>query len=222
MSNVDILQVSTPELKEAYAKYNDNIIVLENSIDNKLYDDVIQIEKSDKITIGWFGTKTHIDDLRIVSGTIPENAKLLIAGFPEIFDATPPLFNDHMDVEIVPPYKLEELPTIVKRCDIGIVPLVECIFNDGKSDLKGVEFGAGSVPIVASDVAPYRRWIRHGENGYLVSKNKTKFWIRYLNELVNNKELRESMGSEAKKDAIKRDIRNYIKNWIEVYFNGKQ
>jgi len=216
---VDFLQVSTPELAELYSKYNDNIFVLENSIDNKLYDKVPKV-KNEKVVIGWFGTRTHIDDLRIVDGVIPENAKLLIAGFPEVKEAG--LFKYHPDVELLPPYQLHELPSIVKRCDIGIVPLEQVKFNDGKSDLKGVEFGAGYVPVVASDVAPYRRWIEHGVNGFIAKKNKTKYWIRYLNELVNNEELREKMGKAAKEKAISRDIRTYVKNWIEVYYGEEK
>jgi glycosyltransferase involved in cell wall biosynthesis len=215
MSLVDFLQVSTPELSQLYSKYNDHIVVLENCIENELYDSVPKV-KNTKPVIGWFGTKTHSEDLRIVDGCIPDNAKLLIAGFPDIKDTT--LFKYHEDIEFVPPYELKDLPQIVKQCDIGIIPLVECKFNDGKSDLKGLEFAAGSIPTVASDVAPYRRWIRHGENGYLAKGNKSKFWIRYLNELVNNQELREKMGKEAKIDAENRDIKSYIHKWVEVYF----
>jgi len=211
---VDMLQVSTPELKESYKKFNPNIVVLENFIDNRLYDKVPKV-KNEIPTIGWFGTKTHIGDLQIVNGCIPQNCKFLVAGFPEVKEK---LFKNLNNIEYLPPYKLEELPEIIAKCDIGIVPLIDNKFNAGKSDLKGLEFGAMSVPVVASDVPPYRRWIRHGENGFLAKKNKTKFWIRYLQKLVDDKELREQMGKEAKKDAIKRDIKNNIDKWIEVYF----
>jgi glycosyltransferase involved in cell wall biosynthesis len=216
MCLVKQIQVSTPELAEYYSKYNDNIVVLENSIENEYYDKVPKIKNEIPI-VCWFGTRTHIEDLRIINGCLPDNCKLLIAGFPEVIEAG--LFKYHQNIELIPPYKLEELPTILAKGDIGIVPLVECKFNDGKSDLKGLEFGAMSIPCIASDVAPYRRWIRHGENGYLVKGNKAKFWMRYLRELVDNKELREKMGVEAKKDAMERDINKYIKHWEEVYFN---
>lgn len=216
MRMVKILQVSTPELKNAYSKYNDNIIVLENSIDNSLYYQGTRT-MDDIPVIGWFGTKTHKEDLRIIDGCIPENCKLLIAGFPDIIAEG--FFKYHKNIEVLPPYQLNELPSIVARCDIGVVPLVECRFNDGKSDLKGVEFGAGSVPVIASPVAPYQRWIRHGENGYLVKGNKAKLWIRYMQELVDNTALCLNMGKEAKKDAEARDIKKYITHWINAYYN---
>lgn len=209
---VDILQVSTPELAQSYRGLNDSIVVLENCIENHLYDIVPKINNKIPV-VGWFGTKTHEDDLRLVDGCIPENCKLLIAGFPDVQGK---MFKYHENIEFIPPYQLAELPKIVKSCDIGIVPLVDNKFNSGKSDLKGVEFGAGGICVVASDVAPYRRWINNGVNGFLASK--TKHWIRYLQQLVDSKELREQLGKQAKQDAIKRDIKNNIQKWIEVYY----
>ena len=213
---VSMIQVSTPELAEVYRKLNSNVIIIQNCIENELYD-AIPRRNNYKPVIGWFGTKTHMADLAIVLGCFPpeDTYTLLIAGHPE---ARYTIFKDLKNVEVIPPYKVEEVPNIVAKCDIGIVPLVNCRFNDGKSDLKGIEFGAGSVPVIASDVAPYRRWIRHGVNGYLVKKNKTKFWIRYMRELVHLSTLRKRMGGDAKKDAIKRDIRKHIHVYINAYF----
>jgi len=215
MDLVDIIQVSTPELAKVYGNYGETI-VLQNCIDNELYDSVPK-RKNKKPVIGWFGTRTHKADLELTLGWYPpqEDFTLLLAGWLEVKDL---VFKDFNNVELIPPYRIYELPSIVKKCDFGIVPLVNCRFNDGKSELKGIEFGAASLPVIASDVAPYRRWIRHGENGLLVKKNKTKFWIRYMKELLYDKELRESMGKEAKRDAVKRDVRNHLEKWINAYF----
>jgi glycosyltransferase involved in cell wall biosynthesis len=214
---VDMLQVSTPELKEVYKTMNPNIVVLENCLDNTLYDKVPK-RYNEKVVLGDYGTRTHIDDLALVNGCIPDNVKFLIGGFP---DARQAIFYQYPDeiFEQLPQFDISELPTVTSKCDYGIVPLVNCRFNDGKSDIKGLEFGASSVPVIASDTAPYRRWIRHGENGFLAKK--TKHWIKYLKLLANDHKLRQSMGEEAKKDAIKRDIRTYITNWEKTYFKGE-
>ena len=212
----DMLQVSTPELKKVYSNLNNNIVVLENCVDNELYDAVPK-RKNENVVVGWFGTATHKEDLRLVLGCFPENVTILLAGTdsPELVDTT---FKGYDYLEVIPAYPLEDLPKIVAKCDIGIAPLVDCRFNDGKSDLKGVEFNAGSVPVIASDVAPYRRYIVHGENGFLVKKNKTKYWRKYLRELVENKKLRDSMSKKCKQFAIKRDIKNNLEKWITTYF----
>jgi hypothetical protein len=41
-----------------------------------------------------------------------------------------------------------------------------------------------------------------------------------MDELVNNGELRLAMGAEAKKDAMKRDIKVYVDEWINFYYGG--
>jgi glycosyltransferase involved in cell wall biosynthesis len=71
------------------------------------------------------------------------------------------------------------------------------------------------VPVVASDIAPYRRWIKHGVNGFLAKNGYD--WVRYLARLTGDKDLRLAMGREAKKQAVKRDIANNIGNWIKAY-----
>ena len=211
-----LIQVSTPELKEVYKAFGPTV-VLQNCVENHLYNKETKVINKEPV-IGWFGTRTHYEDLSIVDGILPNTGcKILIAGWPDILDTG--IFKGYKNIEIIGSYKIEQLPKIVRRCDIGIVPLVDHRFNRGKSDLKGVEFGAFRVPVVASDVAPYRRWIRHEENGFLAKKNKTKFWFRYIDKLLADKSLRVRMGMEAKKDAIKRDIKNNISDWIEVYNN---
>jgi len=211
---VDTIQVSTPELKEVYSSLSNNVVVLENCVENLLYD-VTEKRKNKAPVLGWFGTRTHQEDLKLILGSFPKSTSLLIAGYPEARNL---IFKDYPNVEVIPPYDVSKVPEIVAKCDVGIVPLTECRFNDGKSDLKGVEFGAGCVPVIASDGAPYRRWIRHGENGFLVKHNKFKLWQRYIKQLLEDSKLRSKLGVEAKKDAIKRDIASHIDKWITTYF----
>ena len=216
MKTVDMLQVSTPELAETYSIFNKNIVVLENCIDNELYN--FKKPVNDKPVVIWSGTKTHIDDLYQLSGCVPTNCKLIIGGFTEAKDKG--LFKDHPDVTFMKGVELEDYPKkLVALGDIVAIPLEDNKFNACKSDIKGLEHAACSIPCVASDVAPYRRWVQHGQNGFLVKKNKTKFWMRYLQQLVNNKELREAMGRVAKSRAMDRDIRKNIWQWEEIYFS---
>ena len=214
MRTVDLLQVSTPELAELYKPFNSNIVVLENCIDMNLYN--FKRSSNEKPVVIWSGTKTHIDDLYQLSGCVPHNCKLIIGGFTEAQDKG--LFKDHPDVTFLEGTTLEKYPKeLVALGDIVAIPLVDNKFNACKSDIKGLEHAALGIPCVASDVAPYRRWV-DDTNGFLVKKNKTKFWIRYLQRLVDDKELREKLGAGAKKKAMERDIRKNIYRWESVYF----
>ena len=209
LETASIIQVTTPELGQLYGSNNKNVIVLPNCVDNDNYKDIAAEKGHDKPVIGWYGAKDRIEDLRLVCGAIPDDAKLFVGGAEneakEIFG----------DIDTIGIFKPAEIPQVVARCDIGIAPLQDYKFNAGKSDLKGLEFAAGFVPVVASDVAPYRRWVKHGVNGFL-AKNGSD-WVKYLKFLATYKDLRLAMGIEAKKCAIARDIKNNIVNWIEAY-----
>ena len=209
--NCDMLQVSTPELADTYCNLNDNIVVLPNYIDNSLYDKVKK-KVNKKPVIGWFGTPTHLADIRLVSGCLPDNCTMKMAGDAGLNGK---IFTEHGDTWVTGTYPLEGLPEISSEMDIGITPLVDCKFNRGKSELKGIEFGAMGIPVVASRVAPYERWVEHGINGYFASK--TKHWIKYLKLLVNDRELRIKMGKANKAKAIKRDIKNNLDIFKEAY-----
>ncbi|MCL5073954.1 MAG: hypothetical protein M1308_24140 [Actinobacteria bacterium] len=206
LESVSIIQVSTPELAELYGPKS---VVLENCIDNDNYRDISADKNHELPVIGWYGAKARIEDLRLVKGAIPDNTRLFVGGADkearEIFG----------DIDTIGFFKPDEIPQVIARCDIGLCPLQDYKFNAGKSDLKGLEFGAGFVPVVASDVAPYRRWVKRGVNGFIAKNGKD--WVRYLKLLAGDKDLRIKMAIEAKKCAIERDIKNNIWKYIDTY-----
>ncbi len=212
-SEVDLLQVSTQELANYYSSLNNNIVVLENCVNNQLYN-CIEKEKHNGVVMGWFGVPTHAVDLRYTVGAIPDNITFLTHGHTELNNT---VYGGMKNIISTGYFDLMELPKLLSEMDFGIVPLEDSLFNAGKSDLKGLEFAAMSLPVIASPVAPYRRFIRNMENGILLKNNNGKHWLKAINLLANDSELRERLGREAKKDAIKRDIINNIDKWIKAY-----
>ena len=62
----DMLTVTTEHLRRKYLEYNDNIVVLENNMDLERWDRPKKENKSDHVRIGWAGSLTHIEDLRLI------------------------------------------------------------------------------------------------------------------------------------------------------------
>ena len=210
LRNASIVTVTTPQLAELYYPINRNIFVLENCIDNEIYDGVRK-PLNDGLVIGWQGSKTHLEDLRLVTGCIPENAWLVIVGYSEGFK----LFKDQKNKIYLSSFEIIDIAKVLANINIGMVPLVDNKFNSGKSDIKGLEYAAMGIPAVASKVAPYKRWIEHGVNGFFATKPIE--WMRYFKLLMENQDLRQNMGAMAKKKALTRDIKNNIHKWVEVY-----
>lgn len=76
---------------------------------------------------------------------------------------------------------------------IGIVS------HNSKFATKWLESSVLGIPLIASDIEPYRRVIRHGENGFLVRREHE--WGRYLKLLADDPELRQRIGMAARGEA---------------------
>jgi hypothetical protein len=95
----------------------------------------------------------------------------------------------------------DDLPDEIARFDVNIAPLeVNNRFCEAKSELKFVEAALVEVPTVASPTGPFRRAIRHGENGFLANDAAT--WDSVLRRLIENPELRSHIGRAAYRDIL--------------------
>jgi hypothetical protein len=62
--------------------------------------------------------------------------------------------------------------------DIGIAPLIDDVFNTGKSAIKYFEYSSNLVPGVYSDTVVYHDTVQHGITG-LLAKTQDE-WLGYL------------------------------------------
>lgn len=99
--------------------------------------------------------------------------------------------------------------------DIGICPLLDTQFSRSKSWIKALEYMARGMPVVASDVEPYRRFITHGVNGFLVKREHE--WLAALSTLASDDKLRAEMGANAHKLASEHTIEKHYTEWVDAY-----
>jgi glycosyltransferase involved in cell wall biosynthesis len=99
--------------------------------------------------------------------------------------------------------------------DIAIAPLADVPFNRAKSHLKALDAAARGIPIVATDMEPYREFVRDGETGYLV--RTAAQWKARLTELINDEAARAEMGAAAKKVAEGYTMQGNWHLWEQAY-----
>lgn len=99
--------------------------------------------------------------------------------------------------------------------DIGLAPLEDTLFTRSKSYIKALEYGALGIPVIASDVGPYREYVEDGVTGFLVSKESE--WIDRIRLLIDDPELRESMGAAAHAKSLRHTIAAGWRQWEDVY-----
>jgi glycosyltransferase involved in cell wall biosynthesis len=89
------------------------------------------------------------------------------------------------------------LRQIMAEMDLAVAPLVDDAFNAAKSDLKFLEYAAGGLATVASDVPAYRDSISHGETG-LLARNTCDDWTANLRQLLSDAQTRQRLADNAR------------------------
>lgn len=218
-----MVTVSTPYLKSLYDKYNKNVVVVPNAIDFEVWHKVEPVDDG-LVRIGLFGSNSHYKDWREAIDAVKRildeypNARFFFNGwlvmeegkegaaiyemkrhfkFPDYFEKMGLL--EHPQCEIFEPTEIQDYPKwlMEKRIDIGLAPLLDTKFNESKSNLKYIEFGAMGVSGVYADLEPYSD-VEHGKTGLKASKPID--YYTQLKKLVESKELRKSIGDAAHED----------------------
>lgn len=95
--------------------------------------------------------------------------------------------------------------------DVWCAPYRDIPFNRAKYPTKFLEASMLGIPLIASDIEPYRRVIRHGENGFLVRQEHE--WGRYLKQLADDPGLRQRIGMAARAEASGSILQALNRQW---------
>jgi glycosyltransferase involved in cell wall biosynthesis len=230
ISSVDMITTTSEHLANVFTEFNRNVVVLPNCVDlnhwNKLD---IRRKNPDEIRICWAGGHSHWEDLYLIRDSLIEiarkhpNVKILMVGYmPHSMekDFRPEQFEFHPWVE-TPAHPFR---TAALDIDIAVIPCKDSIFNRSKSTIKWVEFSSLKIPCVTSYVQPYRSIQDYDnvERGIFVENNDENGWIRGLELLINNEELRRTISENGRKFVEDHhDINTQYHQWIKAFNEAK-
>lgn len=227
ISNVDIVTVTTNNLKDQLSYLNDNIKVIPNRlIDSWFESDKKQFNSSNYIKIGYMGSIYHSWDLILIEKAIrnvityftEKNVNIifeLIGGTTEELD-----FAHQIEVpsENQEYFKFVEWFKKTVDWDIAIAPLEYSNINDSKSELKYLEYAVLGIPGIYSDVGPYSQNIVHEKNGLLVFENSPEEWEKSIIQLIENTSLRNEIITESFKDVKSNYLIKYsVDDWKNIF-----
>ena len=92
-------------------------------------------------------------------------------------------------------WTLEDEIIQINSFDIGIMPLVNTPWENGKCGFKLIQYMACGVPVIASPVGINSQIVTN-EVGFLA--NCKEDWIKYISVFIENKILREEMGIKSR------------------------
>lgn len=202
---VDLITVSTPEIKRHLAGFGPELHVLPNYLDENLWHirPPIDNDSQEKVIIGYMGGHSHTYDFDLITPLLER----LLKKYPtllqlEFWGMEPPLELASLNqVRYKAPENLnyEDFAKefLKQAVDIFIAPLIDNTFNGCKSSIKYLEYSALGVPGVYSRVKPYEMIIQNGQNGFLASNEAE--WEYSLTKLIENPRLRYQIASKAQK-----------------------
>lgn len=193
-------------LKGVYLKYRPqkNVHIIPNMISLEEYSHP-PFDNGDRVVVGWFGGSSHYKDIN-ESGFLKALQKIMHEHKNVYFEACGALLDTYLPkqrVRLIEPVRglrwLELFKSL--RFDVGVAPLLDTPFANGKSDIKWQEYACMGAAFIGSNVGPYKRTVLHNIDGLTVA-NTEEGWYNALKKLVINKDKRKELATNARRRVV--------------------
>jgi glycosyltransferase involved in cell wall biosynthesis len=213
LTHAHLVTTTVPHLADVMRKFNPNVTVIPNAVDPALL--TTERKRADKLTIGWAGGSSHHDDFRSIIGPIREVTDL--RGDLDFHSIGVDYGKDFgLNRNRFTPWKASMLDYYSGvDFDIGLAPLLDTEFTRSKSPIKAIEYNALGIPVIASNVGPYKDYIIDGVNGFLV--NTETEWVDRMNLLLEDADMRARMGAAGRVHAEAHTINHTAPLWEAAF-----
>nr|WP_242485614.1 glycosyltransferase [Pseudomonas sp. TH43] len=194
----DRVVVSTQPLANVLSDMHHDIRVVPNMLAKDLWSNLHSKRRtSKKPRVGWGGGTSHHGDLAVIADVVRELASEVDWVF---FGMCPDDLRPYMH-EFHGVIALDEYPAKLAslNLDLALAPLEFHIFNDCKSNLRLLEYGACGYPVICTDTEAYR--------GYLpctrVKTNTTDEWLQAIRMHLADPDASYRMGDELREVVLR-------------------
>jgi len=180
-------------------KYNKRIEIIPTTIDTQLYYSRNKNTNKKNVCIGWTGSTTTIQHFKlainflyILKKKYGEQISIKVIGDGNYY-------NEELNI-IGIPWILSDETNQLQSFDIGIMPLPDDEWAEGKCGLKGLQYMNLEIPTIMTPVGVNSEIIEDGVNGFLATSDDE--WVEKLSLLIENPLLREKLGKAGRKTII--------------------
>ncbi|MFJ2537751.1 glycosyltransferase [Pseudomonas sp. NPDC087614] len=194
----DRVVVSTHALANVMSDMHHDIRVVPNMLAPHLFGNLVsQRGTSGKPRIGWGGGTSHRGDLELIADVVRELAdEVEWVFFGMCPDSLKPYVHEYHSGVVLSSYP-QKLASL--NLDIALAPLEFHVFNDCKSNLRLLEYGACGYPVICSDTEAYR--------GYLpctrIRTNSTDEWLQAIRMHLADPAASYRMGDELRETVLR-------------------
>jgi len=197
----DLIIAGNTYLADFARTYNSEILTIPTSVDTERFKKIISSKTKDPICIGWTGSQTTIKHFRLAIPFLTELKKKYgdKIYFKVIGDVA--YSNKELGIQGLPWNKDSEIEDL-SELDIGIMPLPNDAWSQGKCGFKCIEYMALCIPPVISPVGVNSEIVGDGKNGFIA--DSTVEWVEKISRLIESPELRREMGEKARQTVIEK------------------
>jgi GT2 family glycosyltransferase/SAM-dependent methyltransferase len=198
LSTVDRFVVSTDALAEEFKGFHSDIRVVLNRLPVDWWSTLsAQRRVGRKPRVGWGGGSSHRGDLELIADVVRD-----LAGEVEwvFFGMCPDKLRPYVH-EFHTGVPIEEYPRKLAslNLDLALAPLEENAFNECKSNLRLLEYGACGFPVVCTDIVCYE-----GDLPVTRVKNRYKDWVSAIRMHLDDLDATAKTG-DALRDVVLKD-----------------
>ncbi|CAM3850692.1 hypothetical protein CCOS865_03595 [Pseudomonas reidholzensis] len=210
----DRLVVSTEPLADALSSMHNDIRVVPNMLAARIWSGLSSARQTTaRPRVGWAGGTSHRGDLELlleVVKTLADEVDWVFFGMcPESLRPYVKEFHQGIPMALYP-QKLASL-----NLDLALAPLEQNLFNDCKSNLRLLEYGACGFPVICSDTKAYA--------GYLpctrVAGNSPQAWLEAIRMHLADPDASYRQG-DALREAVLRDYvltERHLQHWANAW-----
>lgn len=196
-------------------KYNNNVFVNPTTIDTEGHHNRNILYTKKNISIGWTGTHSTIHYIDFIIPVLQKLEEKYSFDFIVISNLKPS-FN-LKSLLFIPWNKETEIDDLTK-IDIGIMPLKEDAWSEGKCGFKGLQYMSLGIPTIMSPIGVNKDIIENNLNGFLCSSEEE--WYKTLESLLIDQSLREKIGTKGKEKILKNySVKSNTENFLSLFKN---
>ena len=221
LGKVDILTAPNAQILNFYndlvQKHEEEFLLYferyPNLLSHYTYEEIKQINRNqgDKVRIGIILDASQGNDLRTIEKPIinllekyTDKIEIVLFGWSKKISEQYELLKD-LRITYEKPVPFQEYHNRLNSLafDIGLLPFDDNNFNtSGKAFNRFLDFSSFMIPVIASDILPFKKIITGGEDGFIATTEED--WINKMDILITDIQLRRDIGNSAFKTAWER------------------
>ena len=197
----DSVIVSTQPLLDLVSELTDKGVLVPNTLRDELWLPLQSRKRTGpKPRVGWAGAQQHKGDLAIIANVVKRTASQVDWVFfgmcPDEIRPYIAEFHDFVVGVEAYPAKLASL-----NLDLAVAPLEQHPFNEAKSNLRILEYGILGLPVICTDIYPYRT----DDAPVTRVPNEEQAWVEAILERASHPDQAEREGAA-------------LKQWVERHY----